>query len=145
MCLLCIGTEVYMGEAGQDMYIDTIGMCVWYPCSDVMKCCCFRWHICCYWCPVCRWVAPCKICPNVHFNCSIKYCHTVCLCVCVRAHVCIIVFVITYYSQPVCDSIRCDITDQTEHWARWHIWWNSPEGVQHGRTQGSHFRYQWPH
>ena len=25
---LCIGTEVYMGEAGQDMYIDTIGMYV---------------------------------------------------------------------------------------------------------------------
>ena len=35
MSTIYIGTEVYMGEAGQDMYIDTIGMCVWCPCNDV--------------------------------------------------------------------------------------------------------------
>jgi len=26
VCISTIGTEVYMGESGQDMYIDTIGM-----------------------------------------------------------------------------------------------------------------------
>ena len=27
--MFTIGTEVYMGEAGQDMYIDTIGTYIW--------------------------------------------------------------------------------------------------------------------